>query len=166
LVAKSLKEKLYQRILDEHNSRIQVFAQANTRGDTWQDLQQEIVMRIWEKLDCFENRANIRTWVYSIAYITLKEFNRKRYRLNATLGSLELHLKSQPSTYSTGESIEASCILEKFLQLVDVVGRTALLMLLDGCTYQEIAEATDLDEGTLRVRIHRLKKQLAEYAGS
>jgi RNA polymerase sigma-70 factor, ECF subfamily len=166
LVAESLKEKLYQRILEENGPRIQIFAQTNMRGDIWQDLHQEILMRIWQKLDRYEGRAKTKTWVYAIAYNTLREINRKRYRLDATLEALELHLKSRESTYSTGESIDASCIIEKFLQLVDVVDRNAFLMHLDGCTYQEISEATELDEGALRVRIHRLNKQLAEYAGS
>jgi RNA polymerase sigma-70 factor, ECF subfamily len=166
LVAESLKESLFQRILAENRHRIHTFARANIRDDFWQDLQQEILLRIWEKLDRYEGRAKTKTWVYAIAYNTLKEFNRKRYRLDATLESLELHFKSQEITYSTGESIEAFCVLEKFIQLIDDEDRTALLMHLDGCTYQEISEATDSDEGTLRVRIYRLKKQLAEYIGS
>jgi DNA-directed RNA polymerase specialized sigma24 family protein len=116
LAAESLKEKLYQRILEENSRRIQIFARANTRGDIWQDLQQEILMRIWEKLDRYEGRAKTRTWVYAIAYNTLKEFNRKRYRLDATLESLKLHLKSRQTTYATGESIDAFCIIEKFIQ--------------------------------------------------
>jgi RNA polymerase sigma-70 factor, ECF subfamily len=166
LVATSLKRKLYQRILEENGLQIEIFAQANTRGDIWQDLHQEIMMRIWQKLDGYEGRAKTKTWVYAIAYITLKEFNRKRYRLDATLDALELHLKSQESTYSIGESIGASCIIDKFIQLVDEVDRNAFLMHLDGCTYKEISEATEMDEGALRVRIHRLNKQLAEFAGS
>jgi RNA polymerase sigma-70 factor, ECF subfamily len=166
LVAASLKEKLYQRILDEHGPRIRRFARANTRGDIWQDLQQDIMLRIWQKIDSYEGRAKAKTWVYAIAYNILKENNRKLYRQYAILEALELHLKSLGSTYSIGESIEASCIIDKLIQLVDAVDRNAFLMHLDGCTYQEISEVTKLDEGALRMRIHRLNKQLAEYVGS
>jgi RNA polymerase sigma-70 factor, ECF subfamily len=166
LVAESPKERLFHCILEENRNRIHVFSRANIRGDYWQDLEQEILLRIWKGFDRYKGRAKTKTWVYAIAYNTLKEFNRKSDRLDATLESLELHLKSRESTYSTGESIDAVFILDKFLQSIEDADRTALLMLLDGCTYQEISEATESEEGAQRVRIHRLKKQLAEYAGS
>jgi RNA polymerase sigma-70 factor, ECF subfamily len=166
LVAESPKERLFHCILEENRHRIHVFSRANIRGDYWQDLEQEILLRIWKGFDSYKGRAKTKTWIYAIAYNTLKEFIRKSDRLDATLESLELHLKSRQSTYSTGESVDAFCTLEKFIQLLGDVDRTALLMHLDGCTYQEISEATESDEGAQRVRIHRLKKQLAEYAGS
>jgi RNA polymerase sigma-70 factor, ECF subfamily len=165
LVAESLKETQFQRILEENSLRIHFFSRANIRGDHWQDLEQEILLRMWKGFDLYEGRANAKTWVYAIAYNTLKDINQKRHRLDAALESLKLHLKSQQRTYSTAESVDAMRIVGKFVQSLEALDRTALLMHLDGCTYQEISEATDSDEGALRVRIHRLKKQLAEYAG-
>jgi RNA polymerase sigma factor (sigma-70 family) len=165
VAAESQKERLFHCILIEHKNRIHLFSRANVRGDYWQDLEQEILLRIWEGFDRYKGRANTKTWIYAIAYNTLKEFNRKNDSWHAKLEFLELHLKSQPTTYSTGESIDIFFMLDKFTQLLGDMDRTALMMHLDGCTYQEISEATESDEGALRVRLHRLKKQLAEYAG-
>jgi RNA polymerase sigma factor (sigma-70 family) len=162
-MAESRKETLFQDILDENSSRLRVFAQSKTRGDNWQDLEQEILLRIWNKLDGYEGRANIKTWVYAIAYNTLKEFNQRLNRSETAVESLELLPASRQFTYSTGERMDAIHMVETFMQLLGDDDRTALLMHSDGCTYQEISVAIGSDEGALRVRIHRIKKQLAKH---
>jgi RNA polymerase sigma-70 factor, ECF subfamily len=163
LMAESQKEKLFQDILDENGSRLHVFAQSKTRGDHWKDLKQEIMLRIWKGLDDYEDRAKAGTWVYAIAYNTLKEFNRMLNRPETSLESLEMLPESQQCTYSTGESMDAIHMVESFIQSLGDDDRTALLMQTDGFTYKEISEAIGSDEGALRVRIHRLKKQLAKH---
>ncbi|MGK7397354.1 MAG: RNA polymerase sigma factor [Candidatus Cyclobacteriaceae bacterium M3_2C_046] len=42
------------------------------------------------------------------------------------------------------------------------VDRLIIMMLLDECTYDEIANVFGLSEVNLRVKIHRIKKQLKE----
>jgi RNA polymerase sigma-70 factor, ECF subfamily len=163
LVAESQKGKLFQDILDENSSRLHVFAQSKTRGDNWQDLKQEIMLRIWKGLDGYEARANTRTWVYAIAYNTLKEFKRMLNRPETAVESLELLPEFQQCTYSTGESMDVIHMVEAFIQLLGDDDRTMFSMYLDGCTYQEISVAIGSDEGTLCVRVHRLKKQLEKY---
>jgi RNA polymerase sigma-70 factor, ECF subfamily len=164
LTADSAKKKLFYRILDENGSRLKFFARAHTRGDNWQDLEQEIMAGIWEGLDRYEGRADIKTWVYAIAVNTLKNFNRMLNRPEIAVESLELLPAHRQSTYSTGKNMDAIHILDAFIRVLGDADRTAFLMHSDGCTYQEISVATGLDEGVLRVRIHRLKKQLAKFA--
>jgi RNA polymerase sigma factor (sigma-70 family) len=154
---------MFQRILKENRHGLRIFAQTNTRGDNWRDLEQEILLGIWEGLDSYEGRANTRTWVYAVAYNALIDFNQKLNRPETAMESLELLPESRQNSYSTGERMDATHMLEAFIQLLGDRDRPVLLMHLDGCTYQEISEATGSDEGALRVRIHRLKNQLAKY---
>jgi RNA polymerase sigma factor (sigma-70 family) len=163
-VVESLKERQFNQIIEENKRRIRVFARANTRGDNWRDLEQEIILRIWDGLDRYEGRASIKTWLYGVEINTLNDFKRMLNRPETAVESLELFPASRQSTHSAEESMDAIHILQAFTQSLGDQDRTVLLMHIDGCTYQEISEAVEVDEGALRVRIHRLKKQLAKYA--
>jgi RNA polymerase sigma factor (sigma-70 family) len=164
MVTESLKETIFQRILDENSSRLHIFAQKNTRGDNWQDLEQEILLRIWKGLDCYEGRANTGALVHSEAYFALKGFQQKLNRPEKAVKSLELLPEFRQYTYSTEGRMDAIHMVEAFIQSLGDDDRTMFLMYLNGCTYREISESTGSEEGALRVRIHRLKKQLEMYA--
>jgi RNA polymerase sigma-70 factor (ECF subfamily) len=166
LVAESEKEKLFERILEENKRRLHIFARANARGDSWRDLEQEILLQVWRSLDRYQGRSNFKTWFYAVACNTLRHFNRMNYRPETTLESLESVPAPLQGTDTSGKARDGIQILESFMQLLGDVDRTLLLMHLDGCSYEEISEATEMGEGALRVRIHRLKKQLAKYAES
>jgi DNA-directed RNA polymerase specialized sigma24 family protein len=103
-----LKELLFQDILDENSSRLRAFAQTNTRGDNWVDLEQEILLRIWKGLDCYESRSNTGTLVHSEAYFALMEFQRKLDRPETAVKSLELLPEFRQYTYSTEGSSRRS----------------------------------------------------------
>jgi RNA polymerase sigma-70 factor, ECF subfamily len=165
LAAESEKERLFERILEENKRRIHIFAKANARGDSWKDLEQEILLQVWRSLDRYQGQSNMKTWVYAVAYNTLKYFNRMNHRPETTLESWE----SIPARFQyagASDRRDEIQVLEAFIQSLGEVDRTVLLMHLDGCSYREISESTAADEGALRVRIHRLKKQFAKYAES
>jgi RNA polymerase sigma factor (sigma-70 family) len=159
-----MKESLFQRILGENECRLRDFAQANTRGDNWQDLEQEILLRIWKGLDCYEGRSNTGALVHSEAYFALMEFQRKLNRPETAVKSLKRLPEFRQYTYSTGARMDAIHMVEAFMQRLGDNNRFVFLMYLDGYTYREISEATGSEEGALMVRIHRLKKQLGIYA--
>ena len=56
-------------------------------------------------------------------------------------------------------------MLHQFIDGLDEDDRMVFMMRLDRCPYHEIAEATGLDEGTLRVQVFRLIHQFFECAG-
>jgi RNA polymerase sigma-70 factor (ECF subfamily) len=163
LAGESEKQKMFERVLDENKRRLHIFARKNVRGDGWKDLEQEILLQVWKSLDLYQGRSSTRTWFYAVAYNTLKEFNRVDHRPETALDDLEslpapsLAMESQ---YNRREGMD---LVTEFIQLLGDVDRTILLMHFDGCSYKEISEATAAEIGTLRVRIHRIKKQLAKY---
>lgn len=164
MIAQSEKERLFEKILVENRCRLRLFARANTRGDDSRDLEQEILLQLWRSLDLYEGRSNLKTWFYGIAYHTLRDFDRANNRPETPLEHIPP--ARLQSTARTEETIDALHMLEGFMRSLGELDRTVLLMYFDGCSYQEMSEATETDGGALRVRVSRLKKQLAKYAGS
>jgi DNA-directed RNA polymerase specialized sigma24 family protein len=74
LVAESEQEMLFERILEENKRRLHIFARANARGDSWRDLEREILLRVWRSLDRYQGRSNLKTWFRAVACNTLRHF--------------------------------------------------------------------------------------------
>ena len=164
MISESEKERLFEQILAENKRRLHLFAQANARGDSARDLEQEILLQIWRSIDLYEGRSNLKTWFYGIAYNTLRDFKRTNRRPEVAIGSVPAAAIASAS--GPPERIERLHVIDEFMRSIEDVDRALLVMYLDGCSYQEISEATAVEEGTLRVRIHRLKKELAKFAES
>ena len=151
------KEKLFEQILTENGQGLKLFARSNADRDSCEDLEQEILLHIWSSLDGYECRSSLKTWFYGVAINTAKSFN--RLRRNAERGKRQLNL----AIISTGAPPNMH-ILEGFIRTLNEVDRTIMLMYIDRCSYQEISGAAALEEGAIRMRVFRLKKQLSEYA--
>ena len=73
------KEKVIEGIMAQSSQWIRVLAKGSASGDSWQDLEQEIYMALWQSLDRFEGRSGLSTWVYAVAQNTVKNFSRKNH---------------------------------------------------------------------------------------
>ncbi|MCU0467351.1 MAG: sigma-70 family RNA polymerase sigma factor [Arcicella sp.] len=127
--------------------------------DTANDITQEVFMKVWQQHDTFRNEANISTWIYQIAVNSCllylrKASNRKEFKtesLPEIPDSNEDHLNDDKLQQLYG------CIAK-----LDEPNRLIIMMVLDGLSYEEIAKVVGVSEDTLRVKIHRIKKNLTQ----
>ena len=126
--------------------------------DLAQDLTQETFINIWRSLDKFRGASSYKTWIYRITVNTCLKFIRCDQARHQT--SLNEHhalpdevqnSKTQDSPYQ--ELYQAIGQLSK-------VDRLIIMLVLDELKYAEIAEVMGMSEGNLRVKIHRIKKNL------
>ena len=125
------------------------------------DLFQEVLIKIWNNLDTFRKESNINTWIYRIttntALFTLNKKNKltqKKKNYEATIphytsqnlenNDKELQIKKLYTTISTLKEID----------------RIIIGLLLENCSYNEIANITGLKPSNVGVRINRIKKIL------
>ena len=139
------------------------------------DVTQEVFLSIYRKLHRFRGEASIKTWIYRIA--VNKTMNRCRWwnrlRRCGTV-SLDEHLSNDhrrnPSETlaAGGRSPEESLLMreereriEQLLLRLPVQQRIAVVMRdIDGMSYEEIAEATQVSPGTVKSRIARGRDEL------
>jgi RNA polymerase sigma-70 factor (ECF subfamily) len=138
-----------------------------------EDLSQEAIVRAYEAFDRFDG-SNFKAWILRI--VTNLYINRYRQRQrNPQLGSLDEDSVSEPAAdeQETPDRIIFDELLgqevESALAKVPADFRIAVVLSdIEGLSYQEIADATDVPIGTVRSRLARgramLRRMLRGYA--
>lgn len=122
------------------------------------DLLQETFIVVWSSLDKFRNEAKISTWIYRIAVnICLLQINKNKKTVHV---SDEFFKKIHDEDASEKET--QISILHKSISELKEADRIIITLVLEEKTYEEIAEITGISENNLRVKIHRIKKELTE----
>lgn len=137
------------------------------------DLCQEALVRAYEAFDRFDGR-NFKAWILRILTNLYINKYRKRQR-EGTSGSLDDEQALEPMAAADeapdrqvfDEMLGAE--VEEALSRVPEVFRTAVILSdIEGLSYDEIAEATEVPVGTVRSRIARgraaLRKELENFA--
>jgi RNA polymerase sigma-70 factor (ECF subfamily) len=124
--------------------------------DLAQDMAQETFITVWEQLSAFRNEANISTWIYRIATNNcLRQLEKKKRIISTELSA------SLPEENKT--EIEPQIqLLYKFIGELPEIDRIIISLELEDVKQAEIAQIVGLSESNIRVKIHRIKAQLAK----
>ena len=130
-----------------------------------QDLLQETFIAVWNNMQKFRGDAKWSTWIYRIAVNTCLTHLRKK---KDTLMDIENTAFSMlPEEVNTKE--QEVLLLHKCISRLQETDRLIITLVLEDKPYEEIASITGISEANLRVKIHRIKKQLTQiynsYAG-
>jgi RNA polymerase sigma-70 factor (ECF subfamily) len=132
-----------------------VRAYAAKRQDQ-EDLFQEIAAQVWLSIPGFEGNSAPSTWIYRVALNTAISWSRKeRKRRDRTLDGAAPAL--EPTTAPIDPRLE--WLYGEIAQL-DEIDRSLTLLLLDGFSYKEMADALGMTESNVGVRIHRIRAHL------
>jgi RNA polymerase sigma-70 factor (ECF subfamily) len=138
---------------------------------------QDAFMRLFERLDQFEGRSKVGTWLYRVAYNLCQDRLRKR-RPESPLAmdvdddetipapTLFVDWSRVPERYLTEEEITAE--LDKAIAtLPPKLKAVFMLREIEGLSTKECAEVLEISESAAKVRLHRarllLREQLAAY---
>jgi len=140
------------------------------------DVTQEVFVSVFEKIESYRGDASIATWIYRIATNHAK--NRIKYlsrRKDKQSESLEAMLVP-PSESRLSASIprpDVAVARERIARLVDAaLGEldeeqriVVVLRDVEGQSYEDIADITGLNLGTVKSRLHRARLKLKELLG-
>lgn len=122
------------------------------------DLHQETWIAVWNSLPKFRGDSQIGTWIYRIAINTcLVGLKKEKPREGAS----EKILAQLVHQETEDNSKEINRLYESISQLKES-DRIIITLVLEEKPYPEIAEITGITENNLRVKIHRIKKELHE----
>ncbi len=147
------KEKVIEEIMAQSSQWIRILARDSAPGDSWQDLEQEIYLALWQSLDRFAGRSSLSTWVYSVAQNTVKNFSRKNHNAR------ERDERAYPTSKLSEQNHDELRILREFIDKLGELDRQVFIMYLDDIGYRGMSEATGIDEPNLRKRLSRIKEQ-------
>ncbi len=134
------------------------------------DVTEEAFIRACRAYGRFRGDSDPFTWLYRIAVNVFKKRYRKERRRAELLA--QHHEAEPPETveHSTPETqvlaAERAGLVRKAISSLPETSRDVItLRYIDGMTYEEIATATSASIGTVKSRISRAKRMLAELIG-
>jgi RNA polymerase sigma-70 factor, ECF subfamily len=154
------RETRFRQLTERNLVRWTGIARAYSHGQDLDDLMQEIMLQIWKSLESFENRSNIDTWAYRVALNTALAWDRSSRKPGGHLKTNAFEVDSIANDSGT-DSLEVR-VLDEFLGSLSKVDRAVMLLYLDDSPPCEAAAIMGMTEGTLRVRLHRLRKKFEQ----
>jgi RNA polymerase sigma factor (sigma-70 family) len=137
------------------------------KHDEAEDLAQDIFLKIFKSLDTFDRRANFQTWLISISRNLCidhyRSVRKERETIDRGLDPNELTpVSKDPGPVAALEQRDRVVLLRQAMAALPDTLRTAVLMRdIHELSYQEIADALRLPEGTVKSRINRGRTELA-----
>ncbi|RXR17219.1 sigma-70 family RNA polymerase sigma factor [Flavobacterium amnicola] len=128
-------------------------------GDSMQadDLLQEVFIKVWENLEKFRGESQVSTWLYRITVNTCLLYIRNAKKTT----KVDIEKTVLKISEDTDEKENQIQLLYKCISELPESDRLIITLLLEEVPYAEIASITDISEGNLRVKIHRIKQQLS-----
>ncbi|WP_416438509.1 RNA polymerase sigma factor [Phnomibacter sp. MR] len=150
----------FEQIYNAHYSSVYRLCKGYFNGDEAMasDATQEVFIKVWQHLPGFRHDANLGTWIYRIAVNTCL------LQLRKPVSKKEIRTDRLPDVAAEAYNPAQEERLQKMyacIQQLDAANRIVVLMMLEQVAYEQIAEVVGISADTLRVRIHRIKKQLA-----
>lgn len=131
------------------------------------DLTQEVFLRTWRSLNSFRGDSTVSTWLYRITMNICIDFSRKKSLQLVPLADEEGNELPLPDRRTTNspeaalENQELSRELNTALKQLTPEHRQAILLRdVSGLTYQEIGRMLALEEGTVKSRLARARRNL------
>ncbi|MCP4204782.1 MAG: sigma-70 family RNA polymerase sigma factor [bacterium] len=133
-----------------------------------EDLAQEAFLRLYQRSDNYEERGQLKAYLFRIATNQVRSEERRAFRWDRIRSLLAPSNGGPPAQERTLLDDEARNELLKAIAALPLRYRTALVLHeIEGWRYRVISETLGCSEGTVKSRIHRgrtlLKRSLAAY---
>jgi RNA polymerase sigma-70 factor (ECF subfamily) len=165
-MANSTHEVLFAEAMNQHMGIFMKTAYAFAEPADRDDLVQEILLTVWQALPTFDqNRCKLSTFLYRVANNRAMSWNRSQRRYGRKLQVFQQ--SPQLCQPETGGDVENTRLewLYGLLRQLPPLDRTLLMLHFDQLSHREIGEVTGLTENNVGVRLHRIKRWIAEQKG-
>jgi RNA polymerase sigma-70 factor (ECF subfamily) len=138
--------------------------------DICTDIVQDTMIKFYIHKDSYKSFAKFSTWIYTIAgNLARNELKRRKRRLIFSLNNddEEKQIQIEDTSFfsperETDSQMKGEIIQKALLKVKPVYREVVILRDIDGLSYEEIAEITNLSIGTVKSRINRGRKHLQE----
>lgn len=163
LIMKSppITEREFASLIQEHSRIInKVCYFYATDKVPFEDLRQEIYVGIWLGLRHFRGESRMSTWIYRVAVnsalMALRSSKSRIETVSVDFGLLDL---SSEIDDAQRENLQ---VLQSLINGLEDIEKAIILLWLDECPYDEIADTLGLKRNTVATKIHRIKNKLSK----
>lgn len=119
------------------------------------DLTQEIFIIVWQNLSSFRQESGIGTWIFRIATNTCLRSIEKEKRQSKIALSMQVE-----DNVTEEHSDEKLIVLKNAIGQLNEIDRIIITLFMDDVPQEKIAAITGLSHANVRVKVHRIKKEL------
>ena len=154
-------EKQFAQTVKEHRSTIYTVCYMFSQdADEVEDLFQEVLINLWKGFESFEQRANIKTWIYRIALNTCISQDRKKKRRSS-----EVRMTMDINLFEDNDDDTRQVdMLHKRISRLQPFDRAIVLLWLESLPYEEIGQIVGITAKNVSLRLHRIRKQLKQMS--
>jgi len=153
-------------IIKVHGQNIRNLIVSFTGKKNFQDIQQEVYIKIWKNLPKYSNQGKLRSWVKTVTANTCRDhFKSSQFRqeANANLdGSALVNIKDRKITPDNLilQAERQKQIVNAIEKLKPKLKEIIILYDIEELTYEEISEKIKCPVGTVKSRLFNARKQL------
>jgi RNA polymerase sigma factor (sigma-70 family) len=158
------KDKFVSVIKDNQRLIYKICYSYCSNPENRKDLQQEILLQIWNSFSKFDGRVKISTWIYKIALNTAIFYYRNDCKYNNKKAPIETSIISLSNFELDSEPDEQIAMLYQFIDRLNEMDKALILLYLDDNNYKEIADILGISETNVATKISRIKNNLKQFS--
>ena len=158
------KKEDFIRTIDEHKKIIYKIVNSYCQNkEDRKDLEQEIIIQLWNSFDNYNSKYKYSTWMYRIALNVAISFYRKEKKW-----SMKNDFYNEESIFKIEEDpIEEQSelnyhlkLLQEFIHNLNELNKALMLLYLEEKSYEEISEILGISKTNVATKISRIKLKL------
>jgi RNA polymerase sigma factor (sigma-70 family) len=162
-MAKIDKSDIFISVMEAHKGIVYKIANSYCKdNEDRNDLVQEIVLKLWQAFDTYDDEFKHSTWIYRIALNTAISNYRKEKVREKHLIPLSASFFEHEDVNVTTEMEHKYMLLQQFISELKELDKALMLLYLDEKSYMEIAEILGISESNVGTKINRLKGLLKD----
>ena len=150
-----LESKFAQTIKQNKSTIYTVCYMFSKDADEVNDLFQEAIINLWRGFEDFENRSNVKTWIYRVALNTCISQERKKRRTSTESLTMDINLFEDHD-----EATRQVDMLHKRISRLEPFDRAIVLLWLENMPYEEIGQVVGISTTAVATRLYRIKEPL------
>ncbi|OJY16915.1 MAG: hypothetical protein BGO98_12085 [Myxococcales bacterium 68-20] len=127
------------------------------------DVVQEVFLTLYKRLDDFEGRSSLRSWIFAVTYRVVSNFRRRRGSRPAGDGDAEVDAIAAEGVHpeAAATQSEAITLLQSILDDLDDEKREVFVMAeLEGLNATEIGHLLGVSSNTVASRLRHAREQV------
>jgi RNA polymerase sigma-70 factor (ECF subfamily) len=153
-------EQEFLQLINQNQGIVRKVCHLYGRNDTdKEDLYQEIVIQLWKAFSSFRGEAKFSTWMYRIALNTaISNFRKQTKKVVLSFPEFIPHENADTNE----EKIKEEKLTEMYAAIsrLTEVEKAIVMLYLEDKSYEEMEEILGISNGTLRVKMNRIKDKL------
>lgn len=158
------RQEQFDLILEQYDNLIYKVCYMYARDeDHLKDLYQESLANIWQGIESFRGESQVSTWIYRTCLNSCVTFFRRHHKYDTNRRPLERAAEAEADTTDKADRIST---MYRMISGLSDMNKAIILMWLDDCSYDQIAEVTGLTRNNVASRLRRIKLSLVKQANS